>query len=72
MTNSGLIGISSCQCKQSDIVFISSISLIVVTCATGPYSLAFPDDNSDASVYLDYAFNFLFFLDIIQHFFSAY
>jgi hypothetical protein len=46
--------------------------LIVVTCGTGPYSLAFPDAQSTASIYVDYIFNFFFFLDIIQNFLSAY
>jgi len=46
--------------------------LIVVTCGTGPYSLAFPESISIASTYVDYVFNFFFVLDILQNFFSAY
>jgi hypothetical protein len=46
--------------------------LIVITCGTGPYSLAFPEAQSTASIYVDFFFNFFFFLDIVQNFFSAY
>ena len=43
-----------------------------MTCGTGPYTLAFPDESSLSSAYIDYIFNSFFLLDIIQNFFSAY
>lgn len=51
---------------------LTEFRFIVVTCGTGPYSLAFPEAQTVAGTYFDYIFNFFFFLDIIQNFVSAY
>ena len=71
MINSDLAGISWSQCNITNVNF-TEFRLIVITSGTGPYSLAFPESQSTAGIYVDYLFNFMFLLDIIQNFFSAY
>lgn len=46
--------------------------IILITCATTPYSLAFPETYSDNMMYFDLSLNGVFFFDLIVNFMSAY
>lgn len=48
--------------------------MIIISCVSSPYMLAFQDDESGPSnmTILDTAINCLFFVDIILNFFTAY
>jgi hypothetical protein len=69
MTSSEPDGTSLLQCKDSSVYLIS---LIVVTCGLGPFTLAFPDVQEDRLRLIDYIMNGIFTLDIVINFISAY